>query len=242
MEDHWKSNPDYVSIHASPVIDGRNPVDTKNKRLPRAKIKKIKALFLSAMPGMIAGIFTLFSGDALIDMEAKNYSDFNSAQKTEMVDYDVVIYDDTGPDIKEYFNNPLQHGLKNRNCFKPGRIVYTDRHEISYLRSLMATNIEGIVSKYTGENKLREGIIKVVGGEIYYCENILNQLVSSTKYDGILSHREHDVIYYLQEGLTYKGIAAKLFLSPKTILRHIEDIKRKLGLSSFNELLNLIKT
>jgi DNA-binding NarL/FixJ family response regulator len=49
---------------------------------------------------------------------------------------------------------------------------------------------------------------------------------------GILSTREHTVLQHLVEGLEYKQIAEKLFISPTTVRTHIANIYQKLHVTS----------
>jgi DNA-binding NarL/FixJ family response regulator len=49
---------------------------------------------------------------------------------------------------------------------------------------------------------------------------------------GLLTGRETEVLRLLAAGLTNRAIAADLFLSEKTVARHVSTIYRKLGLSS----------
>lgn len=48
----------------------------------------------------------------------------------------------------------------------------------------------------------------------------------------LLSTREHDVLQQLVEGLEYKEIAEKLFISPATVRTHISNIYQKLHVTS----------
>lgn len=50
--------------------------------------------------------------------------------------------------------------------------------------------------------------------------------------DGSLTAREVDVLRLVSEGMTNKAIAAQLYLSEKTVARHLSNIFAKLGLSS----------
>jgi DNA-binding NarL/FixJ family response regulator len=52
------------------------------------------------------------------------------------------------------------------------------------------------------------------------------------KEDTILSNREMDILKGLVEGLDYKGVADKLFISPHTVRTHITKIYQKLHVSS----------
>ena len=42
---------------------------------------------------------------------------------------------------------------------------------------------------------------------------------------------EKDIIEYLSQGLSEKEIGEKLFISPKTVSNHLDNIRRKLGVS-----------
>ena len=45
-----------------------------------------------------------------------------------------------------------------------------------------------------------------------------------------LTAREHDVLGLMAEGLTDRGIASRLFVTPKTVETHVHHIFCKLGL------------
>lgn len=46
-----------------------------------------------------------------------------------------------------------------------------------------------------------------------------------------ISNRENEIIEELSHGLSEKEIGEKLFISPKTVGRHIDNIKKKIGVS-----------
>jgi DNA-binding NarL/FixJ family response regulator len=52
------------------------------------------------------------------------------------------------------------------------------------------------------------------------------------KEETVLSPREMDILQGLVEGLDYKGVAGKLFISPHTVRTHITKIYQKLHVSS----------
>jgi DNA-binding NarL/FixJ family response regulator len=57
--------------------------------------------------------------------------------------------------------------------------------------------------------------------------------VSSTpEHPGGLSPREVEVLGLVAEGLTNAQVAQRLFLSPRTVQRHLNSIYHKLGASS----------
>ncbi len=56
----------------------------------------------------------------------------------------------------------------------------------------------------------------------------------------LLSAREEEIAEAFASGLSYKRIAEKLFVSPSTVRRHLENIYKKLGVSNKVELFQLI--
>jgi DNA-binding NarL/FixJ family response regulator len=52
---------------------------------------------------------------------------------------------------------------------------------------------------------------------------------------GTLTRREREVLALLAEGLTNRELAARLFLTPKTVEHHVRNVLRKLGLRSRTE-------
>ncbi|MEX2421835.1 MAG: LuxR C-terminal-related transcriptional regulator [Actinomycetota bacterium] len=61
------------------------------------------------------------------------------------------------------------------------------------------------------------------------------QLVSLPRAAGALSPRENEVLTLLAAGKTNRAIAGELFISEKTVARHVSNIFTKLGLSSRTE-------
>lgn len=55
---------------------------------------------------------------------------------------------------------------------------------------------------------------------------------------GALNQRQREVAALLVQGLTYKGVGERLFISPKTVEYHVTKIKRQIGTESRSELLS----
>jgi DNA-binding CsgD family transcriptional regulator len=56
-----------------------------------------------------------------------------------------------------------------------------------------------------------------------------------------LTEREHDIAALVLEGLTYREIATRLFLSAKTVEHHVSRIRRRLGSESRAELFSELR-
>lgn len=57
----------------------------------------------------------------------------------------------------------------------------------------------------------------------------MEDAINRGKYS--ISKRENEIIKNLSHGLSEKEIGEKLFISPKTVDRHIDNIKKKIGVS-----------
>ena len=57
----------------------------------------------------------------------------------------------------------------------------------------------------------------------------VSDLMQST---GVLTQREREVLVHIQLGLTNRQIAARLFVSPNTVNKHVHEILRKLEVSN----------
>jgi DNA-binding CsgD family transcriptional regulator len=60
----------------------------------------------------------------------------------------------------------------------------------------------------------------------------LARITGSARSGGLLSRREGEVLTHVAAGKTNRAIAAELFISEKTVARHVSNIFTKLGLSS----------
>jgi len=104
----------------------------------------------------------------------------------------------------------------------------------------------GYISKLIDDEELKKALDNVKEKGCYYTEHVTNYLVTSLNKDGdekkrsnILSDREEDFLKLVCTELTYKEIADKLSLSPKTIdgyrgaLFTKLNVKTRVGLAVF---------
>ena len=66
-------------------------------------------------------------------------------------------------------------------------------------------------------------------------------VVSSPSTPGSLTDREAEVAELLVQGLTYREIGSRLYISAKTIEHHVARIRRRLGAGSRSELLSMLR-
>lgn len=118
--------------------------------------------------------------------------------------------------------------------------------------SAIQAGAEGYLLKDISREQLYKGIIDTMNGGAAMTPSIaLKTLKLMREFevpqpqhvneDFNLSKREVDVLEQLGSGLTYKQIAENLVISPSTVRKHIENIYKKLQVSSKIEAVNLAK-
>ena len=124
---------------------------------------------------------------------------------------------------------------------KPKIIFITDKLEPGYIKSVLGEGVDGIVSNLYGKGELKKAIIETIENGKYFDENILLIIEADSKNISKLTEIEIKVYNYLQQGLDYIEIASKLFKSPHTIRRHMQNMMDKLGVKSMPELKSMVK-
>ncbi len=201
-------------------------------------MRKIKTLFLSTQPSVLAALISFFTNDPLVLSDFDDYANYNKHRKK----CEVVVFDDGSLKNNEFEmikeNIPAkENGYEY--CSYAGKILYTYNTNKEYLRFFESKGIDGIVSKRADMKNLKEAIINVARGKKYYCKYVKDFLSENDKDTKGLTARENEILQLVKEGYKNKDIAEKLFLSPKTISTHKENIKQKFGLKTVNEIFKL---
>jgi len=198
--------------------------------------KKIKILIITAASLIAAGFISFFSFDDEISIDIKTNLQENKLNKIEFVKYDVIVYDDNFPEIG-------QNSILNLTLIKkPKIIIFINIFEPSYIKRIMRLGIDGIVSKFSEPQELREAIIKVSRGLKYFCAQIKDKIFISKKYQAIISPREREIIFYLKHGFTTKEIAFKISRSVRTVQNCKDNIRNRLGLKTVKEIAELFNS
>jgi DNA-binding NarL/FixJ family response regulator len=123
----------------------------------------------------------------------------------------------------------------------PGvRVLVVSMHdEALYAQRALRSGALGYISKTEPEERLRAALREIMQGRIALsgptAQRILKRSVGSQEaHNGLtesLSDRELEVLELLGEGISTRGIAAKLHLSVKTIETYREKLKSKLQLA-----------
>ena len=115
-----------------------------------------------------------------------------------------------------------------------------------YIISAIKAGAKGFLSKESSREEFIKALNSVSRDEAYYGESvskiIYNSYISivsgnkSSNADNQLSEREMDVLKAFSEGLSFKEIADKLSISPRTVESHKTNILQKLDLKNIVEM------
>jgi len=148
---------------------------------------------------------------------------------------------------------PVMGGLEatiNAIALRPDLkiLVLTMLNEMDNYTDMIKAGVMGFVVKTSGKQELEKAIKIVIGGESYFSNEFLRQIIiNSGKQKSIpdisgdinfkFTDREFEVLKYLCKGYTVSEIANKLFRSLKTIESHRSKLLEK---SNTKNTINLV--
>jgi len=150
---------------------------------------------------------------------------------------DIVLLDITMPN-KDGFQ--VLNELKTLNStIKP--IVISMHNDGNYIAKCAKMGAYGYLLKNTDESELILAIRTVNRGKKYFsaaiAEKMINFMSTQSVSENLLSNKETEVLGLISKGLTTNEIAAKLFVSSRTIETHRANILKKLEVKNTAELI-----
>jgi two-component system response regulator NreC len=116
-------------------------------------------------------------------------------------------------------------------------VVLTMQQEPAFARKALQQGVLGYVLKEAADDELVQAVRSAAAGETYLQPALGAKLAAEPeKAASDLSERETDVLRLIALGHTNAEIAAKLFISVRTVETHRAHIQQKLGVSSRAEL------
>jgi DNA-binding NarL/FixJ family response regulator len=129
---------------------------------------------------------------------------------------------------------------------KTAVLVISMHDESLYAERVLRAGGRGYVMKQEGGKKLMEAIRQVLSGQTYISAKISARIVDAFSGRrpgnlspvGALTDREFEVFQLIGAGLSTKEVAAKLYVSAKTVEVHRVNIKQKLNVGTATELVH----
>ncbi len=150
---------------------------------------------------------------------------------------DIVLLDITMPNRDGF--TVLKELKALNSSLKP--IVISMHDDGNYIAKCAKMGAYGYLLKNTDESELIAAIRSVANGKKYFSaeisEKMINFMSEQSISENILSNKETEVLGLIAKGLTTKEIAAKLFVSSRTIETHRANILKKLEVKNTAELI-----
>lgn len=176
--------------------------------------------------------------DMQVEAEASSYSELTALLKETNID--LLILDLNLGDI-----NGVE-SIENVSDLFPALsiLVLSTYPEEPYAIQTFKAGASGYLNKTVISSELIRAIRKITAGKKYISESLAENLAygfslekSDTDPIELLSKREFEVLSLIASGQTYKEIASKLNLSPKTVSTYRTRILEKLNLTSTAQLI-----
>ncbi|HNR20615.1 MAG TPA: response regulator transcription factor [Bacteroidia bacterium] len=160
-----------------------------------------------------------------------------------ITDCDVVIMD---------INMPGKSGIDCIAEAKPQRpqiqyVVSTSFENHEFIFKALCAGATGYLLKSDKPDALVDAVRSVMEGGSPMSASIARLVVTSFQKPAVksealhlLSEREQEVVLFLSQGLNYREISEKVFISPETVRTHIRNIYSKLQVKSKTEAVNKI--
>ena len=199
---------------------------------------KINILFFSALPITIRAVENLLRNNSDIQISSICYSRLADFFCAEYERSNVVLFDDSALTPEEL---SIITDFILTNNIKRKRILFTARRDKYYIESFIRGGVDGIISKRSDPEKIKEGLQQIISGGKFIDAEITEYYNYDRKENGelpqVLTNREREICSHLAEGMGNKEIADKLFISNRTVEAHKFNVMKKFDLKSSRELL-----
>jgi two-component system response regulator NreC len=203
---------------------------------------KIRLFLVDDHQVVRTGLRMLLENEEDVQIVGEAGTAMEAMQGVDRLNPDVVLMDIGLPDM-----SGIEATQKIKNKHPEMAVVALTIHEDQeYFFRMLDAGASGYVPKRAAPEELLTAIRSAAKGEVYLYPSMAKLLVKdylaqersldgASSLDG-LTEREQEVLKYLVDGGNNDEIAEKLFISPKTVARHRENIMQKLGLHSRSEL------
>ncbi|MDO5341245.1 MAG: response regulator transcription factor [Bacteroidia bacterium] len=200
-------------------------------------MEKIKAIIVDDHPLVRMGIKMELTSTDNICVIGEAFSGLELLKLLENTTPDIVLLDILMPEMSGIEAAKI---LKEKHSDIKILIISAESTEET-ITALIGLGVEGFISKNAKPNEIAKAITSIINGDNYYGDGFSNLLykINNAKLDENtieLTSRENEIVQLLCDGLSAKEIAAKLFITHRTVELHKENIFKKLGFRNSIEL------
>jgi len=207
--------------------------------------QKKTILIIDDHPVFREGLRAVIKHDGRFEVIGEAESGHNGLRMVRKLKPDLALVDIALPD-----ESGIELTRKIKMALHEMQILMVSMHtKIDYITEAFKAGATGYVLKESGVERLLQGIEHVSKGNYFLDSSLSHEVVKELVQSpvkkakitdanyGILTPREQEVMRLIAEGKSTKGLAEKLFISPRTAGNHRSSIMRKLDLHSTHELI-----
>lgn len=125
-------------------------------------------------------------------------------------------------------------------------IMNSEIDDSNTIYNIMQKGAVGFIDKQSFDIDIFKVLKSIENGGAYMSPKITKKVMEffSSKNNILnpLSEREYEIANTILDGMSYKMIAEKMFISLDTVRSHIKNIYKKLNVNSKSDLFNMLKT
>jgi DNA-binding NarL/FixJ family response regulator len=122
-------------------------------------------------------------------------------------------------------------------------LIFAETDQIEIITKSFKVGAEAVIHKQDGLDCLYACCLTLLKGSTFMSDKIIKSVTDSFLPPKVfirkLSSRELQIVEAIKDGLSYKLVAAKYFISIDTVRQHIKNIYSKLEINSKAELINI---
>lgn len=208
-------------------------------------VQKKSILIIDDHPLFREGLKAIIERDSKFEVVGEAGRGREGLRMVKKLKPDLVLVDISLPD-----QSGIQLTREIRSLLSDTRVMIISMHsKIDYIAEAFQAGATGYVVKESASERLMNGLEYVSKGQYFLDSSVSREVVKKLMESpgkeakitdgayGTLTPREQEVMRLLAEGFSTKEAAEKLFISPKTIENHRNNIMRKLGLHGTVELI-----
>jgi len=196
---------------------------------------RIKLLLVDDHPVVRRGISSLLAGEEHLTIVGEAADGVEGLRKAKELLPDIILMDIAMPHMNGLaVTNALRKELPQIKV-----LILSVHSNTEYVVHILRSGARGYVLKDSRPEELIRAIETVHSGEACFSHDVARLAVSrfvrgsgDGSAESLLTIRECEVLAQIANGLSNKEIAARLFLSERTVETHVSNMLNKLGINS----------